>query len=86
MSGKGRSTKGMVPHVDEKVSRHHRRPVAQGGRHYAPHNGLSNVVKLTRKEHEAWHTLFDGHMTPADICNKCNRLIDPDYYFELRRR
>lgn len=80
--------KQMVPHVrtgEQNTSTHHRKPVAQGGRHYQPKNGLSNTIKLTKKQHEAWHTLFDGLETPEQICAKCNLLLDPDYYFVVRR-
>jgi len=76
--------KKMVPHVREqpKMEIHHRRPVAQGGRHWEPE---TNQVQIRQNQHRAWHTLFQGDMTPDDIACVINHLfLDPRFYFVVR--
>ena len=74
--------KTMVPHtkLQPEMSTHHRIPVAQGGRH-------GPVSRVTKKRHQAWHTLFDGTLKPEDIAAIINTIwLDPRYYFEVKRK
>jgi len=77
-----KAKKQMVPHIKKQpeMSIHHRTPVAQGGRG-------GTTVRVTKKQHDAWHTLFDGTLTPHDICAIINAIwLDDRYYFEVKEK
>lgn len=64
-----------------RTSKHHRRPRSKGGT-----NDDRNVSKVTPKEHEAWHTLFQN-MDAVDIANRINAVwLDPAFEFLCLRR
>lgn len=78
--------KEMVPHVRKqpRMSIHHRRPRAQDGQHWKPE---INQVKVPLTQHRAWHTLFDGTLSPHDICAIINAIwLDPRYEVIVRRK
>jgi len=63
------------------MTRHHRLPRNSGGT-----SEKRNISSVPNKLHEAWHTLFRTY-DPYKIARLINRYwIDPDYYFEVRRR
>lgn len=56
------------------LTEHHRKPRSCGGK-----STPSNISKISRAKHEAWHTLF-GDMSPHQIARYATTvLIDPDY-------
>ena len=78
---KSKPIKTLTSHVREKpiMSTHHRIPVAQGGRG-------GPTIRVTKKQHDAWHHLFDGTLSPHDIASIINAIwLDPDFYFVVRR-
>lgn len=65
-----------IPKKEKNYSRHHRKPVALGGK-----TNDRNISIITEVEHRAWHSLFscyDPH-TIASIINDV--FLDPDYKF-----
>lgn len=82
---RGKATKQMVPHVKKKplINQHHRFPRAQGGENWRPE---INVVTVLLTQHRAWHTLFEGTLTPHDIAAIINTVwLDPRYKFVVER-
>lgn len=80
---KGKPKKTIVPHKRKApvMDNHHRFPRAQGGENWRPE---INVVRVNKKQHQAWHTLFDGTLTPHDICAIINAIwLDPCYRFRV---
>lgn len=63
-----------------KDSMHHRKPRSLGGV-----TSARNTVWMTRKRHQAWHTLFDNWGVQR-IEDEMNQMIDPDYEVIIRRK
>lgn len=61
--------------------KHHRKPRSLGG-----DNSKENISVVDRDKHDAWHLLFKNH-PPERIAIIINNIwLDPNYYFEVRRR
>jgi hypothetical protein len=59
---------------------HHRKPSSLGGG-----NESRNITRVNRKQHMAWHRLFQN-WTPEDIAEVINDMwLDPNYKMEVRR-
>lgn len=55
---------------------HHRKPLSIGGE-----NRIYNLSLVTRKQHEAWHLLFENK-NAHDIAQIINEVwLDTEYYF-----
>lgn len=66
----------------EKLTRHHRKPKAQGGTF-----ATANVSRIPLKKHDAWHILFPGDWPPEKIADEINRVyLDPAFHFVVERR
>lgn len=64
----------------DRYDEHHRRPKAQGGRR-------EDTVRVPRKDHEAWHRLFPGHLLPEQIADIINTTwLDHRFKFVVVRR
>jgi hypothetical protein len=62
--------------MNEKRSRHHRRPVSLGGS-----DSKRNVSNVSVKQHQSWHNIF-GNRRPEDIAALINAVwLDPSYQF-----
>ena len=75
--------KELVPHQRKqpRMSIHHRFPRAQGGENWRPN---INQERVPLTQHKAWHTLFDGTLTPYDIAAIINAIwLDPCYRFRV---
>jgi len=73
---------GVCPHtlffernkMPQKLSRHHRKPVKNGGSDHP-----NNISLVSKTKHQAFHTLF-GTMDPQGIADELNNTwIDPNY-------
>jgi hypothetical protein len=61
-------------------SNHHRQPLSDGG-----DDKSTNISRVDRKKHEAWHTLFQNY-DPIHIANLINVYwLDPRYRMEVRK-
>lgn len=67
--------KDRQPDFEHQLTLHHRKPTSIGGSRHGRHNHS----KVTRIQHQAWHTLFSNHtaQTIAHIINE--KWLDPDY-------
>jgi hypothetical protein len=64
-----------------ELTRHHRRPRAQGGT-----SEMHNISYLPANKHDAWNLLF-GTMSPDEIAREITyRYLDPDYELVARRK
>jgi hypothetical protein len=54
--------------MESVLTRHHRRPRAQGGS-----NKKYNISLVREKCHRNWHILFDGTLSPEMIALRMNR-------------
>lgn len=67
--------------MKKPASIHHRKCRSNGGS-----NHQNNISYVTKKEHEAWHTLF-FNWDSNKICQALNFVwCDPDYEFIVVRR
>jgi hypothetical protein len=65
-----------------KLVRHHRKSRAQKGK-----NNKRNISWLPKELHVAWHTIFNGHLTPPEIAEIITELfLDPSWKLIARRR
>jgi hypothetical protein len=63
------------------LTRHHRRPRRHKGK-----TEPRNISAVRRKDHEAWHLLFN-HQEPEVIAKMINDVwLDPDYKFVVLPR
>ena len=66
--------------MGKRRTRHHRKPVCQGGTD-------EHIKYVTDKKHKAWHVLFSGTLTMPQICHQLNTTwIDPEFVFIPFRR
>lgn len=64
--------------LPKNKSRHHRVCASRGGS-----NLPENISIVTKKKHQAWHTLFTN-MTPHEIATEISNIwIDPRYKMEV---
>lgn len=64
-----------------QLTKHHRKCKINGGK-----SNKQNISHITRRHHEAWHTLT-GHKTPQEIAKLFTDIyIDPDYEFICVRK
>lgn len=67
--------------MEEKLTRHHRRPSSIGGT-----DAPDNISMVSEKKHQAWHTLF-ANMTCFDIAREINeKFLDSKYEFIVNKR
>ena len=53
-----------------KITEHHRRPKSRGGKRVK-----GNISRVTRAQHEAWHTLFDNYKV-SRMCHEFRFFYD----------
>lgn len=58
----------------EKLTEHHRKPRSKGGKRTP-----RNISRVTRKQHEAFTTLFDNKDVEEITDDLNEKWIDPDY-------
>lgn len=64
------------------MSRHHRKSRALHG-----DSSPSNISEVPEKQHQAFHTLWDGTKTAREICDDLNnRWIDNDFFLVCIKR
>ena len=60
---------------------HHRKPRSRGGTDHP-----SNLVKVYKNEHQAWHLLFANY-SPETVARIINEIwLDPDYELVVYQR
>lgn len=65
----------------EEMSTHHKLPRSLGGG-----NDERNLVELSVKKHQAWHTLFQNYSADKIAAEINQRYIDPDYHLVAVKR
>ena len=60
---------------NHQLTLHNRKPTSIGGSRH----GKRNHSRVTRIQHQAWHTLFSNHTAQTIVSIINEKWIDPDY-------